>query len=265
MFCRNIGFLTEAEQSTLEEASVAIAGVGGVGGLLAERLVRLGVGHLRITDPGDFEVSNLNRQLCSSRDSVGRNKAEVVGAHLAVINPGARIDVDRKGIGTQDDAEAFVVGCDVVADEMDFGMFREAIFLQRSARRAGVYYLFASAIGFGGLVLVFDPRGMTLEEYDDLEADADLDSASEPDVPLEKVCPVMPSYVSRIPKSIADGIILGERPLPTNSIGVGMASLLAANEVANILLGRREIRCAPQYTYADLMDLRLVAGCVEQA
>jgi hypothetical protein len=147
---------------------------------------------------------------------------------------------------------------------MDFGMFREAIFLQRSARRRGKYYLFASAIGFGGLALAFDPRGMSLEEYNGLEVDADLDSVSEPDVPLERVCPVMPSYVSLIPKTIADEIILGERGLPTNSIGVGMAAMVAANEVANILLQRREIRCAPQYTYADLMDLRFVAGSVQQ-
>jgi len=262
IFCRNIGFVTEAEQERLRGASVGIAGVGGVGGLLAERLFRLGVGHLKITDPGEFEVSNRNRQLCSSMATEGENKAEVVCGYLRDINPEGKIESTREGICSREDADAFVAGCDVVVDEMDFGMFREAIFLQRAARREGRYYLFASAIGFGGLVVVFDPRGMTLEEYNNLEPDADLDDVVEPEVPLDRVCPVMPSYVTSVPKEIADQIILGERPVSTNSIGVGAASLLAANEVANILLGRRDVRCAPQYTYADLMDLRFVLGSV---
>jgi len=260
MFSRNIGFLTEAEQETLRKSSVGIAGVGGVGGLLAERLFRLGVGHMRITDPGDFEASNRNRQLCSTVATEGKNKAAVICSHLRDINPEGKIESSRHGICSQQDADAFAAGCDVVVDEMDFGMFREAIYLQRAARRGGRYYLFASAIGFGGLVVVFDSRGMTLEEYNVLEADVDLAGVSEPEVPLERVCPVIPSYVASISKDIADQMICGERPVSTNSIGVGAASLLAASEVLNILLGRRAIRCAPQYTYVDLMDLRFVFG-----
>jgi len=262
MFRRNIGFLTESEQERLRNATVGITGVGGVGGLLAERMIRLGVGHLKITDPGDFEPSNLNRQLFSSMASVGKNKAEVVSAHLKEINPEAGIEFDSQGIKTQDDADAFVAGCDVLADEMDFGLFREAIYLQRKARREGIFYLFASAIGFGGLVVVFDPKGMTLEEYNLLETGAELDTVSQPEIPLDRVCPVMPSYASAVPKKLADELILGERPLPTNSVGVGVASLLAANEVLNLLLGKREIICAPQYTCVDLMDRAFVVGSI---
>jgi tRNA A37 threonylcarbamoyladenosine dehydratase len=58
MFIRNVGFLTESEQDAIGRSTVAIAGMGGVGGLLAERLARLGVGQMKITDPGDFEHSN---------------------------------------------------------------------------------------------------------------------------------------------------------------------------------------------------------------
>lgn len=260
IFRRNIGFLTESEQERLRNATVGITGVGGVGGLLAERMIRLGVGHLKITDPGDFELSNMNRQLFSSMASVGRNKAEVVSAHLKEINPEAGIEFDRQGIRTQEDADAFVAGCDVLADLMDFGLFREAIYLQRAARREGIYYLFAGTIGFGGLVVVFDPKGMTLEEYNLLEIDAELDTVSQPEIPLDRVCPVMPSYASAVPKKLADEILLGERPLPTNSVGVGMASLLVANEAVNILLCKRSIPVAPEYTYADLMDRRFVVG-----
>jgi molybdopterin/thiamine biosynthesis adenylyltransferase len=170
------------------------------------------------------------------------------------------VKLDTQGIKTQTDADDFVRGADLVVDEMDFGLFRESIFLQRAARRDGIYYAFASAIGFGALIVIFDPKGMTLEEYDGLEPDADLDGATQPTVSLDKVCPVMPTYVSSIPKELADEIILGVRGLPTTSIGVGMASLLAAAEAANILLRRREVTCAPSYTCIDLLDRRFVVG-----
>ena len=52
IFFRNGGLISETEQDILRRSSVAIAGVGGVGGLLAERLVRIGIGRIKITDPG---------------------------------------------------------------------------------------------------------------------------------------------------------------------------------------------------------------------
>ena len=54
IFSRNIGFFTESEQEKLRRSTIGIAGMGGVGGLLAERLTRLGIGQLKILDPGDF-------------------------------------------------------------------------------------------------------------------------------------------------------------------------------------------------------------------
>ena len=61
IFFRNSGLISETEQNILRRSSVAIAGVCGVGGLLAERLVRIGIGRIKITDPGTFEKSNFNR------------------------------------------------------------------------------------------------------------------------------------------------------------------------------------------------------------
>ncbi|MFC1955569.1 ThiF family adenylyltransferase [Chloroflexota bacterium] len=82
IFSRNIGILTESDQDKLRNCTLAVAGVGGVGGLLAERLIRLGVGQLKITDPGLFEPSNLNRQFGSSTLNFDRNKAEVFDCRL---------------------------------------------------------------------------------------------------------------------------------------------------------------------------------------
>ena len=107
-FCRNIGILSESDQNKLQKCTIAIAGMGGVGGLLAERLIRLGVGHMKITDPGAFEQSNLNRQFHSSRRNLGQNKAEAVFSHFKDINPEATIYWSKTGITTAEDAALFV-------------------------------------------------------------------------------------------------------------------------------------------------------------
>jgi molybdopterin/thiamine biosynthesis adenylyltransferase len=263
IFSRNIGVFTEAEQEKLMKSTIGVAGMGGVGGLLAERLIRLGVGNLKITDLGTFEESNLNRQFGSSTLSLGWHKAEVVYQEIRGINPGAKISYSDTGIKSEDDAINFVDGCDVVIDEMDYGAWKESIFLQRAARKRGIYYLFSGAIGFGALLANFDPRGITLEEYNKLPSNEDLNTVKELSVPVERILPVVPSYATAaMSLDMLQGIIAGQRPVPTCSVGVGLASILAASEATNIILRRKEIVQAPQYIYIDLLDQKFVIGTV---
>jgi len=266
IFCRNIGFFTESEQDKLRRSTIAIAGMGGVGGLLAERLIRLGVGQLKITDTGAFEESNLNRQFGSSMLNLGQNKAEMVFAQIKDINPQARVQCSNTGITTENDASLFVSDCDLVIDEMDLGAFRQSILLQRAARCRGIYYLFASAIGFGALVVIFDPQGLTLEEYNKLPPNVDLNDAEKLRISAERAAPIMPSYVASYLTTLTPDTIqkmmAGERPGPTTSIGAGLASILAANEAINIILNKRDIVKAPKYTYIDLLDRQLIVGVV---
>ena len=67
--------------------TVAVIGVGGVGGYTAEMLVRAGVGHLIILDSDDVSVTNKNRQLLALDSTVGRPKCEVLAERLKDINP----------------------------------------------------------------------------------------------------------------------------------------------------------------------------------
>lgn len=71
----------------LNNARVAVIGVGGVGAYAAEMIVRAGVGHLIILDSDQVSVSNRNRQLLAMSSTVGRNKCEVLGERLLDINP----------------------------------------------------------------------------------------------------------------------------------------------------------------------------------
>jgi len=82
---RNIGLVSLEEQEKIRNTSVAIFGVGGLGGSLAEELTRTGCEHISICDNGKFELSNLNRQLCLKED-LGKYKVDVIEALLKKIN-----------------------------------------------------------------------------------------------------------------------------------------------------------------------------------
>src|SRR5260370_19193132 len=60
-FARHQGLLTKADQVRLRQARVAIAGLGGVGGIHLATLARLGIGAFHIADPDSFEIANINR------------------------------------------------------------------------------------------------------------------------------------------------------------------------------------------------------------
>jgi tRNA threonylcarbamoyladenosine dehydratase len=263
IYSRNIGVFTEDEQEKLRNTTVAIAGMGGVGGLLAERLIRLGVGKLQITASGTYEESNLNRQFGSSMLTIGHNKAKNVFSQLQYINPQAAIDYTETGIKTEEDAVSLVKNADVVLDEMDYRAWKESILLQRAARKSGVYYLFTSALGFGALSVIFSPRDMTLEEFNRLPSNVNLDDIKTISVPQERILPVVPSYATvAMSYDTIQEIIQGKKPVPTCSIGVGLTSILAASDGINIVLNRKEIITAPRYTYVDLLDQKFIIGTV---
>ena len=71
----------------LRRSHVAVFGLGGVGSYAAECLARSGVGTLTLVDQDTVSVSNINRQLCALRSTVGRYKAEVMASRVKDIDP----------------------------------------------------------------------------------------------------------------------------------------------------------------------------------
>ena len=77
----------------LNDASVLVVGVGGVGGAAAEMLARSGIGALTLVDSDVVEESNINRQLPALHSTVGRSKCSVLKERLLDINPELRLDL----------------------------------------------------------------------------------------------------------------------------------------------------------------------------
>lgn len=93
MFERLITLIGEDDVNKLKKANVLIVGLGGVGGYALEALVRSDVCNLTIVDGDVVELSNLNRQIISKQDVVGRPKALVAQARTLEINPDVNLRV----------------------------------------------------------------------------------------------------------------------------------------------------------------------------
>lgn len=163
-FNRNLGFVSADEQSGLQNARVAIAGLGGTGGAQVHALARMGIGRFSLADPDTFELANFNRQSGATVANIGRLKSEVARETILGINPDADIRTFEEGIHAQN-IDAFLADVDVVVDSLDFYCFEERFLLYGRAREKGLWVLTAPPLGFGFTLLMFDPAGMRFEDY----------------------------------------------------------------------------------------------------
>ena len=79
----------------LSKAKVIVFGIGGVGGYCVESLVRSGVGQIDVVDDDVVCLSNLNRQIIATRDTVGRAKVEIAEERIHSINPDCKVRAFR--------------------------------------------------------------------------------------------------------------------------------------------------------------------------
>lgn len=159
---RNIGWITEEEQRNLRNAVVGVAGCGGMGGLLAATLARTGIGEIRIADSETFDVSNLNRQFAARASTIGKSKAEETAIALLEIAPDLTLRAFPSGI-TPETVHAFVEGCTVVCDEIEFWAVGSRILLHQAARGCRIPLFTCSSVGFGSRLFCFDGDGQTIE------------------------------------------------------------------------------------------------------
>jgi bacteriocin biosynthesis cyclodehydratase domain-containing protein len=107
-------------QASLEEARIAVLGMGGLGGWSALSLSCVGIGEMLLVDFDRVELNNLNRQVLYGEADVGRLKAEAAAERLAAFNPRIRLEVMNKRLGSEADVAATIEGYDVVIDAVDW-------------------------------------------------------------------------------------------------------------------------------------------------
>ena len=119
MFERTRRLIGAEALERLDRARVIVFGLGGVGGSAAEALLRAGVGHLTFVDADCVDVTNLNRQIIATQETVGMPKAEAMRARALSIRPDADVQAVQAfydaGSAPQFDLQAY----DYVADAID--------------------------------------------------------------------------------------------------------------------------------------------------
>lgn len=243
---RNIGVISAEEQERLNNACVAVAGCGGIGGLSAEQLVRIGVGHVKIADHDKFAVHNLSRQSGSTSVNIGQNKAEVLGRHFMDINPKLRLDIFREGV-LPENTKKFIEGAEAVIDGTDFSNLEATVHMYRAAREKKICVFNPNAIGFGVNVIIFGPDTASLEEY------TGLSSGVDPRMALLRLVPYLPGYVE---PEIVQKAASGEIPIPNIAMPQYLATSIAVSEVVMMLIGRIKPPSGPdpRIFILDLLD-----------
>ena len=93
MQSRTEALIGKSAVEKLKNSRVAVFGVGGVGGFVAEGLARCGIGSIDLIDKDRVSVSNINRQIVALQSTVGRYKTEVMAERIKDINPDAKVGV----------------------------------------------------------------------------------------------------------------------------------------------------------------------------
>ncbi len=118
-FSRTERLLGQEGMERLAASTVAIFGIGGVGSFVAEGLARAGVGHLVLIDNDVICLSNINRQIHATADTVGRRKTEAMRERILGINPEAVVDRIDDFYLPENGEKFFRQDYDYVADAID--------------------------------------------------------------------------------------------------------------------------------------------------
>lgn len=237
-FSRNLGWLTPQEQNRLRSARVAVAGMGGAGGVHVQALVRLGVGALTLTDFDNFEVGNFNRQAGAAVSTVGQPKVEVMRDFALDVNPELDVRVFPAGID-KNNVTDYLEGADLLIDAIDFFANDMRPALYRAARERGIPVVCSAPLGAGASLICFHPQGMHFEDYFGFEGCDDITMAVRF---LVGMSPRLPQRHYLAYPEIVDFV---KRRVPSLGMACQFTAGMAVTAAMKLLLQRGGVKGAP--------------------
>lgn len=155
-FYRTAMLLGEDAEEILGGAHAAVFGAGGVGGHACDALARCGVGRITVVDCARVKPSNLNRQVCAEKATVGMDKTEAMKRHIEAVSDCAVTAVSAF-VTAENAAELIPADADVVIDAVDNVTAKLAIIAE--CIRRGIPVL--SSMGAGNRL---DPTAVRLAD-----------------------------------------------------------------------------------------------------
>jgi len=246
IFSRNNGLISTEEQAMLWNTCVLIAGTGGDGGLLAERLARTGIGHLILADPEVFEAANINRQYAANELTTGVNKAVAVARQLALINPEMKLTVCPAGID-KENVRALVEAADLIVDEIEYTAPAISVLLHRTARKQNKYVFMGANIGWGASIFCFAPAGKTFEQHFSY-------NGSDGTIDVPAYYKMRPSYIT---DDLAEAVLDGSITMPSVAASVCLTAAVLTSEIIWFVTGKKRPVIVPEFISIDLFDLTI--------
>lgn len=144
-YSRTEFLLGKEAMEKLQNARVAVFGLGGVGGYAVEALARSGIGALDLIDHDTVSLTNLNRQILATRQTVGRPKAQVAADRVHAIDPEIRVTALQTFFGPDTASSFDFTSYDYVIDAIDTVTGKLA--LVTAAKAAGTPIICAMGAG----------------------------------------------------------------------------------------------------------------------
>ncbi len=250
-FSRNLGWVTAEEQATLRRKRVAIAGLGGTGGIHLLTLARLGLGAFNIADFDTFGLANFNRQAGAMVSTLGRAKIDVLDEMARDINPELTIHKFAGGV-TEDNVDQFLDGVDIYVDALDYFAFEARDLVYRKLEEKRIPAVIAAPLGMGTAIVNFLPGRMTFEEYFQLRGLPLKEKA------LRFLIGLSPALLQRTYLVDPSRVKFGERAGPSTGMACQICAGAAGVEVLKILLNRGDVLAAPRGFQFDAYRNNLV-------
>lgn len=250
-FSRTIGFVTVDELEVLKNKTVAIAGLGGVGGSHVLTLARLGVGAIHIADMDTFAIENFNRQAGATIHTIGKTKVDVLADMARSINPEIKITTFPVGVNA-DNIREFFKGVDVYVDALDFFAFKPRAMVFDYCYQNGIPASTVGPIGMGACLINFLPGKMSFRDYFQWKDD-DSDVA----LGVKFLLGLTPKAPHRTYLVDPTAMKLEIRKGPSTPMACELCAGVMGTEVLKILLKRGEVLNAPHSVVFDAYKNRV--------
>lgn len=214
----------------LRNARVAIFGIGGVGSFAAEALARGGVGHLSLVDGDTVSLTNLNRQLIATRETIGEKKTTVMARRIHEIMPETEVVEYPVVYGAENRDLLDFAAYDYIVDAID--TVTSKLILIEEAKKAGTEVI--SSMGTGNK---FDPTRFEVADISETSV-CPLAKVMRKELKVRGIHGVKVVYSRELPKKPIESQETGKRQIPGSlSFVPPVAGMILAGEVIKHIVG----------------------------
>ena len=208
----------------LQNTTILIIGLGGVGGYALESLVRSGIGKIIIVDNDNIDITNLNRQIISNQSNVGLSKVDEWEKRILLVNPNIKVEKIKEFITIENIDILFSKKFDYLIDACDTITTKKEI-IRRCINKK---IKFISSMGAGRK---FHPEMLEITDIRKTSYDPIAKTIRKmvKDEKIREKIPVV--YSKEIPKKADNNVIA------SNAFTPAVAGLLCASYIFNLIVG----------------------------